>query len=98
MMKYSFHSDAEQELRDAMDYYETCSPGLGMEFADEIYSTVQRIIYFPKAWSQFSKNTRRCLTQRFPYGVIYHIMTDEVVIIAIMQLNRVPGYWKKRLK
>ncbi len=51
MMKYSFHPDAEQELRDAIDYYETCTPGLDMEFADEVYSTIQRVMYLPEAWS-----------------------------------------------
>ena len=34
----------------------------------------------------------------FPYGVIYQIIEDEVIIIAIMQLNREPDYWKKRIK
>lgn len=97
-MKYSFHPDAEQELMDAMDYYEICIPGLGLEFADEIYSTIQRVICFPESWSEFSKNTRRCLTKRFPFGVVYRIMEGEMVIIAIMQLNREPGYWKNRLE
>ena len=51
-MTYSFHPEAEEELDRAVDYYEAYSPGLGMEFADEIYATIQRIIRFPEAWSQ----------------------------------------------
>ena len=99
-MKYSFHPEAKEELMDAMAYYDSCSPGLGLEFVTEIYSTIQHIIRFPKAWSEFSRHTRRCLTKRFPFGVVYLISEDkhEIVIIAIMQLNREPGYWKQRLK
>ena len=98
-MKYSFHPEAKEEFLETIDYYESCSKGLGLEFADEIYSTIQRILQFPTAWTKFSENTRRCLTKRFPFGVIYQTSKDkdEIVIIAVMQVNRKPGYWKKRI-
>jgi len=97
-MKYSFHPSAKRELLEAITYYDDCQSGLGSELAREIHSTIQRIIHFPEAWSKLSENTRRCLTNRFPYGVIYQIAEGEIVIIAIMQLNRRPDYWKERTK
>ena len=97
-MRYSFHPSAEFELNEAIDYYEECRPGLGLEFAREVYSAIQRIIHFPEAWSRLSENTRRCLTNRFPYGVIYQILDEGLLILAVMQLNRKPGYWKDRRK
>ena len=65
-MRYSFHSSAKKELNDAVSYYEECQEGLGLEFSQEVYSTIFRIIQFPEAWSILSENTRRCLTNRFP--------------------------------
>ncbi len=97
-MKVSFHPDAKEEFTEAINYYEECQEGLGLEFAKEIYSAIQRIIRFPKAWSKLSENTRRCLVNRFPYGVIYSIFENEIFIIAVTQLNREPGYWEKRSK
>jgi hypothetical protein len=97
-MKYSFHPEAKEEFLAAISYFEECRSGLGYEFSKEVFSTIQRIIHFPSAWSKFSENTRRCLTNRFPFGVIYQIIEKEVMIIAVMQLNREPGYWKKRIK
>ncbi len=97
-MTYSFHPEAEEELARAVDYYETYSPGLGMEFADEIYATIQRIIRFPEAWSPFYRGTRRCLARRFPFGVIYHVDGDTIIVAAVMQLNRRPNDWITRLK
>ena len=97
-MKYSFHYDAEKELNDAIDYYNECQHGLGFEFVEEVYSSIQNILLFPHAWAPLSQNTRRCMTNRFPYGVIYQITADEIFIIAVMQLNREPGYWKNREK
>jgi len=97
-MKFSFHPEARKELFEAADYFEDCGTGLGLEFSKEIFAAIQRIISFPEAWSKFSDNTRRCLTKRFPYGVVYQIEANEVIIIAVMQLNRAPDYWKKRIK
>lgn len=96
-MKYSFHPSARIELNEAVHYYEGIRKGLGAEFVKEIYSTLQRITDFPEAWTPLSENTRRCLTKRFPYGLIYQIQDDQILIIAVMQQNRKPDYWKKRI-
>lgn len=86
-MNFSFHPQAVEEIYKAIEYYEDKSPGLGLEFSQEVYSTIQRILQFPNAWSKISKNCRRCITQRFPYGLIYHNKGKEIIILAIMHLN-----------
>ena len=96
-MRYSFHPEARIELLDAVDYYDKCSLGLGLDFSEEIYSSIQQILRFPYAWSQSSKHTRRCLTKRFPFGIIYAIDENAIFVLAIMHLNRKPNYWHKRL-
>ena len=97
-MNYSFHPFAKVELNEATDYYEECRLGLGSEFLREIYSAIQRIVLFPKAWSRVSENTRRCLVNRFPYGVVYQILEYEILIVAVTQLNRKPQDFRNRLK
>lgn len=72
-MNYAYHPEAEAELNQAVDYYNSCRPHLGWDFAREVYSAVQNIIAYPEAWTPLSKHTRRCLVHRFPYGVIYQI-------------------------
>ncbi len=83
----------KKELDEAIAYYNGCQKGLGLEFAKEVYFAIQNILSFPHAWDTLSANTRRCLTNRFPYGVIYQIADEEVYIIAVMHLNREPNYW-----
>jgi hypothetical protein len=70
---------------------------LGLEFAEEIYATIARITQYPDAWSTLSKNSRRCIVSRFPYGLIYQIESHTLRIIAVAHLHRRPGYWKERL-
>ncbi|MBI2192221.1 MAG: hypothetical protein HYU36_09570 [Planctomycetes bacterium] len=72
-MRFYFHGDAETEFDKAVAYYEECRSGLGLEFAQEVYAAIARVIQFPDAWSPMSKNTRRCLVTRFPFGIIYRI-------------------------
>ena len=39
-MTYGFHADAEEELNQAIDYYNECQPMLGWEFAREVHSAI----------------------------------------------------------
>jgi len=96
-MMFSFHPLAEQEFDKAVSYYEECRYGLGLEFAEEVYAAIARIIAYPKAWTKLSKHSRRCLVHRFPFGVIFQVEDMELRVIAVANLNRKPGYWKKRV-
>ena len=96
-MKYTFHPDAEFEFEHAISYYEECQNGLGYDFATEVYSALARIITNPKAWTPLEDNIRRCLVNRFPYGIIYSEQDNEIYILAVMNLRRYPDYWKYRL-
>ena len=60
----------------------------------EVFSRIRK---YPRAWSKVSKNTRRCLVSRFPYGVMYKVRSDALLILAVAHLNRRPGYWHGRL-
>ena len=95
-MRFYFHEHAEMEFVRTIDFYEDRRPGLGMAFAREVYATIARIIQHPEAWSAMTKNTRRCLVNRFPFGVIYQAKADFILIIAVADLQRLPGYWLNR--
>jgi plasmid stabilization system protein ParE len=97
-MKIRVVSSAEQELAEAVDYYNEQRPGLGYEFAAEIKSTLNRIVAFPDAWPLFSHRLRRCITNKFPYGILYQVRIDHILIVAIMHLKRDPQHWQDRLK
>ncbi len=96
-MKLKYHPRARIELNKEADYYEKRQSGLGWDFLEEIQLTIRRILEFPNAWHPLSANTRRCLTNRFPFGIVYQVKADEIRIIAIAHLKRRLGYWQDRL-
>ena len=96
-MIYVFHRAAIREFNEAIDFYEKREPGLGTAFSKEVHAMIQRIIEYPASSPMLTRTCRRCLIRRFPYGIIYEIVDEKIVIIAVMQLNRKPEYWRRRL-
>lgn len=92
-----FLPPAEEEMIAAAQYYQQQSAGLGSEFLSEVERTVAAILAHPEAAPKVKKKIRRRLLKRFPFGVLYAVAADEVVIVAVMHLRRRPGYWEDRL-
>ena len=97
-MEIVFLPVAKAELMDAISYYNSQSEGLGYEFAAELKRTLERIVQYPDAWFKLSKRTHRCRANRFPYGIIYQVRKDILLIVAVMHLSREPETWKARLR
>ena len=97
MTNYRFTSPALVELREATLRYEEQQKGLGAEFLGEIDATVDRILRFPRTWHPLSVRTRRCRSHRFPFGLLYQIRPDEILITAVMDLRRDPQRWRALL-
>jgi len=96
-MRIRFLETARIELDDAIEYYNYEVPGLGDAFLTEVLSALDRIGKYPEAWQPSSKRTRRCQIRRFPYGIMYQIRKDEILVVAIANLHRKPDYWKDRI-
>ena len=94
MTTYRLTSAALSELREATLHYERKEPGPGRKFLDEIDDTIDRILRFTRAWQPLSARTRRCRTHRFPFGILYQVRSDEILITAVMDLRRDPRYWR----
>jgi hypothetical protein len=89
-------SCAEGEFAEAVDYYNGQCAGLGYEFAAEVQRTFDRIRQHPTAWPVFSARTRRGLVDRFPFGVLYQVRGDCILVGGIMHLKRDPKRWQER--
>ena len=96
MMPVEFLGVALTEQDDAAGFYNAQQPKLGLDFLTEIERAIERIQQFPNAWPKVSQRSRRCRLTRFPYGLVYQIRVDRIVVLAVMHLHRRPGYWLSR--
>ena len=89
---------AQQELDEAISYYNGESPGLGDAFLLETVAAVDRIRRFPDAWHPLGDEIRRCRLRRFPYGLIYSKDEEGILILAVAHTHREPDYWRNRIR
>ncbi|PKL15124.1 MAG: plasmid stabilization protein [Spirochaetae bacterium HGW-Spirochaetae-5] len=97
-MKVFFLPTAQFELDDAVEWYNEQSQGLGIKFLDDLDRSIRRVIAYPLSSPELDPGLRRCLLTRFPFGVIYGIDNETIVVIAVAHLHRKPRYWCERLE
>lgn len=98
-MKFRFLSTALLELSESSDYYEKEIAGLGIEFLDEVESTIVRILKYPNAWGKLSEKFRHCNLRRFPFTIVYtQAQEDEILIVSVFHQSRKPGSWNENIQ
>src|SRR3989344_22573 len=96
-MKIRFLKPAQSEVDDAVAWYNSQSRGLGIQFLDDIDRAIRRIAAYPFSSVEIEQGLRRCLLPRFPYGIIYGIDSETIIVVAVAHLHREPRYWIDRI-
>ena len=98
MIKVHVVPEAEQEISEAMRWYETKRPGLGVSFLTVLDETFERMADHPRSyplWKE-SRPYRKAPTPRFPFTVFFTVGKDIVQVVAVAHQKRRPGYWTDR--
>lgn len=97
-LPHRFDPEALAEYEEAARYYAAQQPDLDLRFIACIEDAIRLICEAPERWRIFAgPEVRRALTRMFPYGVLYTIESDHVLIVAVAHYSREPGYWQYRL-
>ena len=96
MKTVRFLSPAEREMAQAAQYYNSKVPNLGADFLREVKNAIKRLEADPEASQTVRGDVRRRLIRRFPFGILYRVDPEEIVILAVMHLARQPDYWHGR--
>ncbi|MFX0098781.1 MAG: type II toxin-antitoxin system RelE/ParE family toxin [Candidatus Hodarchaeota archaeon] len=91
-------AEAKEEIKEATSFYESRDDGLGLDFLSEVELAIKLIEESPKLCPILEGNLRRCLLKRFPFGILFYIEPERIVIVAVAHFSRKPGYWKERLQ
>lgn len=88
--------EAEDDLTEAIAWYNKQVPGLGSEFLHIVGAAIESIANNPRQYPAIYKDVHRALTRRFPYGIFCLIKNNRVVILAIFHAKRDPKHWQDR--
>ncbi len=94
--------EAELEGTEAALRYEDERAGLGGEFLAELDAAMESIAAHPLHHPRYEAiadehSFRRVVLKRFPYVVVFSIVGDEILIVAVAHASRRPGYWQHRV-
>ncbi|NJM77703.1 MAG: type II toxin-antitoxin system RelE/ParE family toxin [Acaryochloridaceae cyanobacterium RU_4_10] len=93
-----FHPDTLTEYAEAVQYYDAAQRAkVAQGFINAVEDAVSRIRESPERYAAIDEDVRKCMTRKFPYGILYIIEQDYILILAVMHCSRKPGYWKNRL-
>ena len=97
-LPHRFDLEALAEYEPAARYYAAQQPDLDLRFIACIKDAIALVCEAPERWRVFAgREVRRALTRVFPYGVLYTIEPDHVLIVVVAHYSREPGYWQHRL-
>jgi plasmid stabilization system protein ParE len=89
---------AEREISDAYDWYESQRTGLGNELKTHFQNCSARILERPERYPQVRGRIRRVKLEKFPFAIFYQIRRNEIVIHSFFHLKRNPSVWIRRLR
>jgi toxin ParE1/3/4 len=96
MKKLHVAAIAEDELREARDWYEREGAGLGRRFIEAVDLLLTGISESPRRFPVVHRDIRRAIVPRFPYGVFFIDETKRVHVIGVVHLHRHPDTWRRR--
>ena len=96
-MNVRFLTLAQQDIADAVIWFEGRQPGTSVAFFDALDRAVRFIKAYPCAGEEIEPEIRRYLFDRFPYSLIYGIDGESIIVIAVAHSRRDPHYWMERV-
>jgi plasmid stabilization system protein ParE len=91
-----FRAAAAADVEEAYRWYEERREGLGAEFLVAVEAALRLITEHTEAAPVVYRDTRRLLLRRFPYGLHYRLVGEQVVVVACFHASRNPRVWRDR--
>jgi toxin ParE1/3/4 len=95
-MRFIITPMAEQDVRQAKDWYHDQREGLEFDFVKEIDLIAKIVKDFPLLFPKVFKEIRRANLKIFPFSIFYFIKNDCIYVLAILHNSRDPYIWQKR--
>lgn len=84
MWHLSYRPDVEDDVVNAVTWYNDKRPGLGEELLFEYLAAIQRICDNPLLFAVAANGLRPCRLKRFSYIVHFEVYGNEILVVALM--------------
>jgi plasmid stabilization system protein ParE len=97
MNKIYFTNEALFDIEAAMLWYEEQRIGLSYDFELCLEAGIEEVLRNPEAFQKRYKQVKIKFISRFPYGIHYIFIENEITVIGVFHTSRSPKNWSKRL-
>jgi|SRR5579872_2325803 len=97
MANVSFLSLAEQDYQEALTWYQARNTQAAAGFEAAIEVAVQRICDTPEMSPLCDERHRYYVLRRYPYSIIYRLVSGDVLVVAVAHARRSPTFWQDRV-
>jgi plasmid stabilization system protein ParE len=100
-MTFEVSAAAEVEAEEAALWYEQQTTSRGDDFADAVTEAYRAIIAMPRAYGRvypprLHGEFRQKVLRTYPYHVVYQLLPNRIVVLAVSHHHRRPFYWRSR--
>jgi plasmid stabilization system protein ParE len=88
---------AEADLVAACEWYNEKRRGLGDRLLDSATVAARFIAEHPEAYQVLHRGVRRAPLRGFPYGLLYRVDADVIIVVGVFHARRDPKAWRHRL-
>lgn len=92
-MKVRFTDSAGVDIDQAWNWYSARSTEAADRLLDDVIAARNLIGEYPRAWKHLGNNVRLCQLERYPYGLVYIVAFEEIVVAGLGHLRRGPAHW-----
>ena len=82
---------AENELEDALYFYDLISTKIGDNFLNEINTCIESILLNPESYKLEFDVYRQAVVKKFPFVIIYTKIDSTILISAIFHTSKNPN-------
>ncbi|MDZ7619394.1 MAG: type II toxin-antitoxin system RelE/ParE family toxin [Patescibacteria group bacterium] len=96
MFPIEFLPDARRDYDESFDWYSARSVEAAVGFCDAVDSALSQIVANPTRFASPDGTHRECPVKKFPFRIVYRLIENRVLIVAVAHAKRRPRYWCDR--
>lgn len=79
------------------NWYDGQVPGLGNSFITHVDAVFEQLGHYPEMYQVVFTPVRRAVLHRFPFGVIYHVRQESVLVLGVLPCRADPELLRQRI-
>ncbi len=96
MLPIDYLPGARNDFDKSFDWYAERSTLAAERFANAVDAGLIRVAQRPLAFPFVDQIHQGCPLKKFPFRIIFRVIDDRILIVAVAHAKRRPSYWGQR--